>query len=129
MKRITFSAVAGEFDSEHGPAEVWAVAEASFDESSSRLTNLLSSSLRLTDGESQDELLGASWLPERELLQRFIPANRVVGYSKELFDAWIVKVRQSIPPGNHCPKGRNRNGAGNFMQNDSEREVTSGFVA
>ena len=97
MKRITFSEVAGEFDSEHGPAEVWAVAEATFDESRSRLTILFTSSLRLTDGGRQNELVGAAWLPEREVIYKFIPRERTISYSNELFHAWLVKVRRSVP--------------------------------
>jgi hypothetical protein len=97
MKRTTFSAVAGEFNSADGPGEVWAVAETSFDEARSRLTILFSSSMRLTEGEREDELLTASWLPEREVVQKFIPADRTVSYANDFFHAWIAKVRESIP--------------------------------
>jgi hypothetical protein len=97
MKRMTLSDVAAEFESEQGPAEVWAVAEASFDESSSRLTILFSSSLRLIEGERQDELLGATWLPDREVIYKSIPVERAVSYSNELFQAWVEKVRRSVP--------------------------------
>jgi len=41
MRRMTISDVVGEFESERGPVEVWAVAEAAYDETQSKLVILL----------------------------------------------------------------------------------------
>jgi hypothetical protein len=94
MRRITFSEVVGEIESDKGPSEVWAVAEAAFDEGRSQLIILFSSSLRAIDGP--DVLFPAQWLPDREALRKVIPINRAFNYANDLFHAWADKVRQTV---------------------------------
>jgi hypothetical protein len=94
---MTMSDVAGEFESERGPAEVWAVAEAVYDESQNKLVILFGSSLRLLDPDHPDEVFTTEWLPERDILRKIIPMERAYEYAQELFGAWTIKVRRSIP--------------------------------
>jgi len=94
---MTMSDVVGEFESERGRVEVWAVAEAVYDESQSKLVILFGSSLRSVDPDHPDEVFTSEWLPERDILRKTIPLERAYEYAQELFGAWIVKVRQSIP--------------------------------
>jgi len=91
------SDVVGEFESERGPVEVWAVAEAVYDESQSKLVILFGSSLRSLDPNHPDEVFTSEWLPERDTLRKTIPVERAYDYAQELFGAWMIKVRRSIP--------------------------------
>lgn len=91
------SEAVGEFASDRGPTEVWAVGEAVYDETQGKLVILFGSSLRLLDDEHPDEVFAAEWLPDREILRKSIPAERAFEYARELFVAWTVKVRWTIP--------------------------------
>ena len=94
---MTISDVAGEFESERGRVEVWAVAEAVYDESQNKLVILFGSSLQRIDPDHPDEVFTSEWLPEREILRKSIPIDRAYEYAQELFAAWTIKVRRSIP--------------------------------
>ena len=91
------SEVAGEFESELGKSEVWAVAEAVYDETKSQLVILFGSSLRSIDPLHEDEVSTAPWLPERDVIRKWIPIEKAYKYAHELFAAWVIKVRRSIP--------------------------------
>ena len=91
------SDVVGEFESERGPVEVWAVAEAAYDETQSKLVILFGSSLRSLDPDRPDEVFTSEWLPDRDILRKTIPVERAYEYAQELFGAWMIKVRRSIP--------------------------------
>ena len=94
---MTMSEVVGEFESNRGQVEVWAVAEAVYDEVQSKLVILFGSSLRSLDLERKDEVFAEEWLPERDVMRKTIPVERAYQYAQELFAAWAVKVRRSIP--------------------------------
>ena len=94
---MTMSNVVGEFQSERGPVEVWAVAEAVYDETQSKLVILFGSSLSSLATDHEDEVFAAEWLPEREILRKTIPVDHAYEYAEELFGAWMIKVRRTIP--------------------------------
>ena len=95
MKRITISEVAGEVESSRGPAEICAMAEASFDEGESRLIVQLDCSLRSVSLTQPEEPFREDWLPGREILRETVSLEDVCALTREIFQSWIHKVRQS----------------------------------
>ena len=91
------SNVVGEFQSERGAVEVWAVAEAVYDETQSKLVILFGSSLGSLEAGHEDEVFAAEWLPEREIHRKIIPVSRAYDYAQDLFAGWMTKVKRTIP--------------------------------
>ena len=91
------SETVGEILTQDGPAEIWAAAEAAYDETHSKLVILFGSSLRLLSEEHRDEVFSPDWLPERDIVRKTIPVARAYDYAQELFAAWAVKVKRSVP--------------------------------
>jgi len=53
--------------------------------------------LRSLDPDRPDEVFTSEWLPDRDILRKTIPVERAYEYAQELFGAWMIKVRRSIP--------------------------------
>ena len=100
-KVINISEVLEAVDSEDGPAEVCASADADYDEVTRRLLVTLDSFLRTSDPRRAETRLAASWLPPREILRESVDFREAIDAAKEIFGRWVNRVRQTIPSTAH----------------------------
>ena len=98
MKRvIDVSEILGTIDLPAGTNEVCATAEASYDESSSRLTVSLAAFLRPVDLLAAEKHLGASWLPKPQTASEAVSLDEAGEVAREIFHRWTRKVREAAP--------------------------------
>lgn len=98
MKRIiSMSRIVESREVTKGTREVIASAEAEFDERKSELVIDLDSKVQVTDALGHDTLATQDWLPARETVREHMPLSDAPDASKEIFERWAHKVRESIP--------------------------------
>ncbi len=77
--------------------EVCATAEASYDETGSKLTVDLDSFLRVADIRVKEVHDSASWLPPKQIVQESVSRREARDVAEDIFHRWVGKVRRSIP--------------------------------
>ena len=98
MKRIiSMSRIVESREVTKGTREVIASAEAEFDEGKSELVIDLDSKVQVTDAHGHDTLVTQDWLPARETVREHLSLSDAPDASKEIFERWAHKVRESIP--------------------------------
>ncbi len=98
MKRIiSISRIVDSHEVTRGTREVIASAEAAFDEGKSELVIDLDSKVQVTDARGHEALVPEDWLPRRETIREHLSLSDAPDASKEIFERWAHKVRESIP--------------------------------
>jgi hypothetical protein len=77
--------------------EVYATAEAEFDEGSSQLSVTLNVHLRNEDGQGPAPPPSVKWLPPKIVQRERVSISEAVTVAKEIFSCWVKRIRQHIP--------------------------------
>ena len=78
---------------ENDACEVWASADANYNEAKSRLQVKLDSFLRRS---SDNEHMPASWLPGKEAVNERVDFEEGNPAAKEIFENWVKRVRRAV---------------------------------
>jgi hypothetical protein len=98
MKRvIDTSEVIGTIDMPEGECDVCASALAQYDEKATRLRVELDAFLRTTDLRKKEKRFKVDWLPRPETITEGVAPNETVELAKDIFHAWVAKVREATP--------------------------------
>jgi len=92
-KVISISEIVAPIRVENDACEVWASADADYDEAKSRLEVKLDSFLRRS---SDNEHLPASWLPGKETVSERVDFEEGSPAAKEIFENWVKRVRRAV---------------------------------
>jgi hypothetical protein len=92
-KVISISEIVAPIRVENDACEVWASADAEYDEAKSRLQVTLESFLRRS---SDNEHLPASWLPGTETVTDHVDFEEGSPAAKEIFEDWVKQVRRAV---------------------------------
>ncbi len=93
---------------ENDVCEVWASADADYDEAKSRLKVKLGSFVRRS---SDDKRVRTDWLPDAQTVMSMASFEQGTSIAKEIFNHWVKRVRQAVPvkgfaePLGHCDGG------------------------
>jgi hypothetical protein len=102
MKRIIdTSEVLGTVEVPQGACELYASADASFDEAAGRLVVKLEAFLRPTDLLAKERHFRADWLPENETVTESVGLDECREMAREIFHRWVRKVREAAPQLHH----------------------------
>lgn len=77
--------------------EIHASAESTYNDAKSQLTIELDSFLRPADITSHAAPIRPDWLPRHDTIREGMPHEEACSETKEIFHAWVGKVRRSIP--------------------------------
>ena len=80
-----------------GTYEVWATAEAHYDDGRSELVVELDSFVRPTDIRLKDTRIYPEWLPKNGKVAEYVSSEEAHEQTKEIFESWVRKVRRHIP--------------------------------
>ena len=80
-----------------GVYEVWATAEADYDDLRSELLVRLNSFVRPTDIRLKDTQIRAEWLPPKGKVVERVAPEEAHAQAKEIFESWVRKVRRHVP--------------------------------
>lgn len=80
-----------------GVYEVWATAEAEYDDARSELLVQLNSFVRPTDIRLKDTQFQAEWLPAKGKVVERVGPEEAHEQAREIFESWVRKVRRHIP--------------------------------
>ena len=98
MKRIIDTSEAiGRVETAQGTHELWAAAEAAYDEELGRLVVKLEAFLRSTGLLVRERRVRADWLPEDETLTEIVGLDECRELAREIFHRWVRKVREAAP--------------------------------
>jgi hypothetical protein len=97
MSQIFKHEVVGLFETSVGIYEVCAVAEAEYDDASSRLVVCLDAYLRLRNILAEEIHSQEPWLPKKNQVGYSVSHHEVSSTVDEVFCYWVKKVRNSIP--------------------------------
>lgn len=81
----------------NGVYEVWAIAEAQYDDARSELVVALDSFVRPTDIRLKDTRIDPEWLPKKGKVAEHVGSEEAHDQAKEIFESWVRKVRRHIP--------------------------------
>lgn len=77
--------------------DVWAVAEAQYDDARSELLVELDSFVRPADIRLKDTRIEPEWLPKKGKVAEHVSYDEAHEQTKEIFESWVRKVRRHIP--------------------------------
>jgi hypothetical protein len=98
MRRvIDTSEVIGTVEMPEGECEVCASAFAQYEEAAGHLQVNLDAFLRTTDIRKKERRLTAEWLPRPETITEGVGPDETIDLAKDIFHAWVAKVRAAIP--------------------------------
>lgn len=98
MKRIIdTSEVLGTVDTDAGPCEVCALADAGYDEEKRKLVVHLESSLRTTDLLKPETHPRAEWLPKSQTIVESVGWDEALEVARDIFGRWVRRVREASP--------------------------------
>lgn len=80
-----------------GIYEIWATAEAEYDDTRSELRIELDSFVRPTDIRVKDLKIATDWLPCKGKVAEHVSREEAVAQTKEVFESWVRKIRRHIP--------------------------------
>jgi hypothetical protein len=93
-KVISISEIVTPFQAGDDACELWASADADYDEERSQVGVKLDSFLRRS---SDGRHLPVNWLPRAETVTESVPLEEGSPATKEIFEAWVQRVRRAIP--------------------------------
>ncbi|MFZ0711426.1 MAG: hypothetical protein WAM53_15425 [Terrimicrobiaceae bacterium] len=93
-KVISISEIVAPFRAREDACEVWARADADYDEAKSQVDVRLDSFLRRS---SDGQRLPANWLPAAETVTEAVPFDEGSPATREIFETWVQRVRRAIP--------------------------------
>jgi hypothetical protein len=80
---------------ENGSWEVWASADANYDEARSQLEVKLDSFLRRS---SDDKRLTPNWLPSSQTVLSSVPFEEGGPLAKRMFEHWVRRLHRTVQP-------------------------------
>ncbi len=92
---LSISDIVETLENRLGTCEVCATAEASFEEGTSSLVVSCDSFLRVVNQRGPDQVLRPEWLPRKDSVKTSVSRQEAVPAAKEIFRAWVKKVRQA----------------------------------
>ena len=92
-KLISISEIVAAIRVEDEACEVWAIADANYDEAKSRLEVKLDSFVRRS---SDNKHLLASWLPGTETVNEAVAFEEGSPAAKEIFQNWVKQIRRAV---------------------------------
>lgn len=93
MKRvISISQIVTPVQIESDSCEVWASAEADYDEATAELKVELATFVRRS---KDNERLSANWLPPEEKVTEHVDFAEASPTAKEIFESWVHRVRRA----------------------------------
>lgn len=94
MKRvISISEIVAPVQVESNPCEVWASADAGYNEANAELEVELGAYLRRS---RDNKRLSANWLPPDEKVSERVDFDEASSAAKEIFESWVHRVRRAI---------------------------------
>ena len=98
MKTVAMlSEAVGSKELKDGVYEVWATAEAQYDDARSELLVDLDSFVRPTDIRLKETRIDPEWLPKKGKVAEHVGSHEAHDQAKEIFESWVRKVRRHIP--------------------------------
>ena len=92
-----FSEPVGSRELKDGIFEVWATADAQYDDVRSELLVDLGSFVRPTDIRLRETRIVPDWLPQKGRVAEHVAYEEGHDQAKEIFESWVRKVRRHIP--------------------------------
>lgn len=97
MKAVMLSEPVASKELKDGVYEVWATAEAEYDDATSDLVVELDSFVRPVNIRLKDTRIVTEWLPKKGKVGEHVGPHEVHAQTKEVFESWVRKVRRHIP--------------------------------
>lgn len=96
---ISISECVGMREADHKSSEVFATADASYDEAAQRISIKLESFLRSVPARSGAEPYREPWLPESQTVCEHVALEEGDALTRDVFHSWVSRVKQAIPAG------------------------------
>jgi hypothetical protein len=80
-----------------GTCELYATADAGYDEEASRLVVRLNSYVRTLDPRSREKPFSPDWLPKPDVVTESVGPDEALEAARDIFHRWGRKVRESAP--------------------------------
>jgi hypothetical protein len=81
-----------------GSVQVCATAEAQYEPAAAKISVALNAFTRRASASGDGAHLPQPWLPHSEQVSEHLPRDEADEFVKDVFHAWVKKVRASIPP-------------------------------
>jgi hypothetical protein len=94
---ISISECVGQRETSRGPCDVYATADANYDEATQRITIKLESILRPVPARHGVESFREPWLPEPQTVQETVPLEEGDALTRDVFHSWVNRVKHAIP--------------------------------
>ncbi len=94
---MSISEIIETFGEGEGETEVCATAETQYDSAAEKVSVALDSFARCVAASGNREHQAPPWLPPAEHVTEHLSRDEAEGFTKDVFQSWVRKVRATIP--------------------------------